>query len=111
MARLVGVGRTEPPPEDLPGRVHQYPGLEAVVLLLLGGANGPSGLAPEPLIASRAGVLAHRQGKTVEGVPVPGGMEQGVLNAGLQPGQVGAARSEEHTSELQSQSNLVCRLL
>src|SRR2546430_9564968 len=26
-------------------------------------------------------------------------------------GGVGAARSEEHTSELQSQSNLVCRLL
>src|SRR2546430_12339329 len=26
-------------------------------------------------------------------------------------GQVGPARSEEHTSELQSQSNLVCRLL
>src|SRR5438270_14034885 len=30
----------------------------------------------------------------------------------LQAGQLGvAARSEEHTSELQSQSNLVCRLL
>src|SRR2546430_11774253 len=27
------------------------------------------------------------------------------------PGSSGAARSEEHTSELQSQSNLVCRLL
>src|SRR2546427_12837359 len=27
------------------------------------------------------------------------------------PGPGGAARSEEHTSELQSQSNLVCRLL
>src|SRR3989475_6658220 len=26
-------------------------------------------------------------------------------------GSVGVARSEEHTSELQSQSNLVCRLL
>src|SRR2546430_8306921 len=25
--------------------------------------------------------------------------------------EIGAARSEEHTSELQSQSNLVCRLL
>src|SRR5688572_32058919 len=31
---------------------------------------------------------------------------------GAQPVQpVGGARSEEHTSELQSQSNLVCRLL
>src|SRR2546430_7378624 len=27
------------------------------------------------------------------------------------PGRKGIARSEEHTSELQSQSNLVCRLL
>src|SRR5256886_8936761 len=27
------------------------------------------------------------------------------------PGRVAAVRSEEHTSELQSQSNLVCRLL
>src|SRR5205085_8869104 len=27
------------------------------------------------------------------------------------PGAVGSIRSEEHTSELQSQSNLVCRLL
>src|SRR2546430_5074443 len=29
----------------------------------------------------------------------------------LRPGQEKALRSEEHTSELQSQSNLVCRLL
>src|SRR2546430_821388 len=28
-----------------------------------------------------------------------------------QPPALGASRSEEHTSELQSQSNLVCRLL
>src|SRR5256885_7239262 len=28
-----------------------------------------------------------------------------------QPGQLGAQRSEEHTSELQSPCNLVCRLL
>src|SRR5688572_32984038 len=30
---------------------------------------------------------------------------------GSAPGQIFAYRSEEHTSELQSQSNLVCRLL
>src|SRR3954452_25459216 len=29
-----------------------------------------------------------------EGVPVPGGMEQGIQHAGLQPGQVGAAPDE-----------------
>src|SRR2546427_7591017 len=33
------------------------------------------------------------------------------LEPGEQPGCGRAARSEEHTSELQSQSNLVCRLL
>src|SRR2546430_8011107 len=32
-------------------------------------------------------------------------------NALLARGGVGSPRSEEHTSELQSQSNLVCRLL
>src|SRR2546430_12336023 len=29
----------------------------------------------------------------------------------IQPAKIKVARSEEHTSELQSQSNLVCRLL
>src|SRR2546430_12035340 len=36
------------------------------------------------------------------------------FNVGVESGQltiIAAARSEEHTSELQSQSNLVCRLL
>src|SRR2546430_3303054 len=32
-------------------------------------------------------------------------------NAVLNPGSIIGRRSEEHTSELQSQSNLVCRLL
>src|SRR5205085_11791166 len=31
--------------------------------------------------------------------------------AGSRPGPADPARSEEHTSEIQSQSNLVCRLL
>src|SRR5688572_31455137 len=45
-----------------------------------------------------------------------GGKAEGVddaspaTEAGLRPGDV-LSRSEEHTSELQSQSNLVCRLL
>src|SRR5688572_31247666 len=33
------------------------------------------------------------------------------IDAGVDRGVVGSERSEEHTSELQSQSNLVCRLL
>src|SRR2546430_10017899 len=36
---------------------------------------------------------------------------QGRLFAGLRPRRAFANRSEEHTSELLSQSNLVCRLL
>src|SRR2546430_13395743 len=34
-----------------------------------------------------------------------------ILRYGLQPDHEREERSEEHTSELQSQSNLVCRLL
>src|SRR2546430_13631973 len=33
------------------------------------------------------------------------------LASGASDGAIGLGRSEEHTSELQSQSNLVCRLL
>src|SRR5688572_33220986 len=36
---------------------------------------------------------------------------EGDLLLGLEADNVGDLRSEEHTSELQSQSNLVCRLL
>src|SRR5690606_39446772 len=34
-----------------------------------------------------------------------------LLSAELTKGDIGSARSEEHTSELQSRENLVCRLL
>src|SRR2546430_11443112 len=37
-------------------------------------------------------------------------LRHGIANL-YRPGAHAAARSEEHTSELQSQSNLVCRLL
>src|SRR2546427_4237625 len=37
-----------------------------------------------------------------------GGLDEGHVQAGDEPQRI---RSEEHTSELQSQSNLVCRLL
>src|SRR5256886_2663520 len=40
---------------------------------------------------------------------VPGGVAGGFLG-GVLGGVIGGMRSEEHTSELQSQSNLVCRL-
>src|SRR2546430_8948465 len=43
-------------------------------------------------------------------VPAPHLVEEADLVEGTEP-SLGARRSEEHTSELQSQSNLVCRLL
>src|SRR2546427_7320868 len=39
------------------------------------------------------------------------GDDAGTRDSAFAPAQPGAPRSEEHTSELQSQSNLVCRLL
>src|SRR2546427_1643555 len=39
------------------------------------------------------------------------GADAGGAGCGTPAGQHGRGRSEEHTSELQSQSNLVCRLL
>src|SRR2546427_2268667 len=50
------------------------------------------------------GVLRDLNGKAVGRLPVEGGGAGG-------PHGITATRSEEHTSELQSQSNLVCRLL
>src|SRR2546427_6867556 len=49
--------------------------------------------------------LGHLLGRI--GMPYRGG-EGGATQLEVEPG---ALRSEEHTSELQSQSNLVCRLL
>src|SRR5688572_32680598 len=47
----------------------------------------------------------------VEALP-PGGERQQLMTVIAQSyGRADPARSEEHTSELQSQSNLVCRLL
>src|SRR2546430_8914108 len=51
---------------------------------------------------ARAGAGGNRRGVD----PVRG--RERALSRGVRPG---AGRSEEHTSELQSQSNLVCRLL
>src|SRR2546427_7212865 len=50
--------------------------------------------------------------KTAVCVPVPPPVNLAPLNAAINAEAVARmARSEEHTSELQSQSNLVCRLL
>src|SRR2546430_12608885 len=67
---------------------------------------------------SRAGVLRHRKRRDADGtgaldddVVAPGNASAFDAVNGRDQGATGADRSEEHTSELQSQSNLVCRLL
>src|SRR5256886_8603803 len=71
-----------------------------------------------PARAGRAGSDARARGPDHAAVPVgvvrrrsgsPGGQRH--LRVARRVGVVGHQRSEEHTSELQSQSNLVCRLL
>src|SRR2546427_2258595 len=67
--------------------------------------------------AQRPVVVAPRGGEAAAGARRGIGQRVGLFNAEQysSPGSVPAAapawRSEEHTSELQSQSNLVCRLL
>src|SRR5256886_6049233 len=68
-----------------------------------------AGLA-HPLVGDRDHALLHR----VQELAALADRELGVrAGRGLELGELGVelGRSEEHTSELQSQSNLVCRLL
>src|SRR2546427_4518823 len=67
--------------------------------------NADVGLDAVLKAGHRRVVSFHQDGQMVEG-PVPGNLER-VMWA--EPRLL--ERSEEHTSELQSQSNLVCRLL
>src|SRR5256885_13005728 len=58
--------------------------------------------------------LLHRRPGGPRNVPGPQGERERTLRAGHIPGSTGPSmkkRSEEHTSELQSPCNLVCRLL
>src|SRR2546427_6560822 len=63
------------------------------------------------LVAVHSGCVAGlSQRSDDQGVAVQGhGIAEVVIGSGVGSFEVG--RSEEHTSELQSQSNLVCRLL
>src|SRR5688572_32186176 len=54
---------------------------------------------------------ALRAGGPAGGGGAPARRGGGSARLSPSPGPRGAGRSEEHTSELQSQSNLVCRLL
>src|SRR2546430_9523998 len=62
-----------------------------------------------PWLCSRG--PAHFHGLDRGGEPASRPPAAARSNPGLEPGEAVSARSEEHTSELQSQSNLVCRLL
>src|SRR5690606_41932353 len=58
--------------------------------------------------------VAVAQGREVVaavGRPAPDGLEEQARRRVHVGGRAGGARSEEHTSELQSRENLVCRLL
>src|SRR3712207_8428615 len=59
---------------------------------------------------SRPG-LHHQQGRNPSLLVMPGWTREAGGCCPLSPGANGAARSEEHTSELQSRQYLVCRLL
>src|SRR2546430_7425113 len=62
--------------------------------------------------ARRERMAARRAGQiTCEGSSFPLPIRQTRRKRCEHSGQVATPRSEEHTSELQSQSNLVCRLL
>src|SRR2546427_11182746 len=60
--------------------------------------------------APRTGVVAKVEPKTIGRAIVAMGGGRRTVEDEVDP-TVGFVRSEEHTSELQSQSNLVCRLL
>src|SRR5689334_23417371 len=69
--------------------------------------------AGHALVLLRAGGREQALGVLLRGTARPGGAGRGGLSrhAALEPSLEARARSEEHTSELQSQFHLVCRLL
>src|SRR5256885_4600107 len=64
-----------------------------------------------PLFRSGDGAGGGEQHRRDRGPTVTGGQQQHDVGAEADGGVAVAARSEEHTSELQSPCNLVCRLL
>src|SRR2546430_11983686 len=64
-------------------------------------------------LAGGVGGVGPLGGEFARAAPLGEELVAGILEAvlGAGPPETPVARSEEHTSELQSQSNLVCRLL
>src|SRR2546427_6339033 len=82
----------------------------ALALLATGCAAGPA-LAQSTSSVSLYGIIdvSVRAQSGLSGANAPAAGSMGSVNSGVGP--TSRWRSEEHTSELQSQSNLVCRLL
>src|SRR2546430_10181430 len=70
--------------------------------------NHPTAISPFPGAATGAGGEIRDEGATGRGAKPKAGLTGFSVSNLRIPGY---ERSEEHTSELQSQSNLVCRLL
>src|SRR5688572_32349666 len=97
-----------------------FPARRALYLLSLVGMWPRALLLIFIVLQAADGLLTYaaveRFGTSVEGNPL---LVTWIMLTGLEPALIGAktmaclcgGRSEEHTSELQSQSNLVCRLL
>src|SRR5690606_40257939 len=88
--------RASPPP------LFPYTTLFRSAVLARGGAGLPGGRG-----SVGDGALSTR-GRREHVVP---GVDHHAVDAAVEPGAGGGRRSEEHTSELQSRENLVCRLL
>src|SRR5438034_6632210 len=86
----------------------------AIYTLSLHDALPISRRAPSRRGRAGGGATTHRRGRGAPLRPDPRGAERPARGARLglaRRGQAGLPRSEEHTSELQSHSDLVCRLL
>src|SRR5688572_31317886 len=66
---------------------------------------------PDARLRPVSPVLHRRMGAPEEGRSAPLGDPRSTTRLPGEAAHRGTGRSEEHTSELQSQSNLVCRLL
>src|SRR5690606_42026555 len=81
---------------------------DALPIYLCG--HGAQQRRPEP---GDLGAACHGRRSSLQGFPASAGFQLCTVraDAGSERHSRGKARSEEHTSELQSRENLVCRLL
>src|SRR5207244_10352043 len=73
--------------------------------------RGRGGVSAARWVALRASASSRRARRSSRRSPWQRTVEQSWVSEDAGPGLVSIARSEEHTSELQSPDHLVCRLL